>query len=168
MNKLEEVFGAKGRSLFWNIVWYGLAIMGLIYFIQFLLKKESSKIFARSDHEPKKSALDPLSGKVDLLTFDQWIEAAVADKEYRLAIRLYFLKLLKILDQKDLIEWKNFKTNTDYVRELKDNSLYKPFRDLSFSYEYIWYGEFEPNLEEFEEVSQDFDRCFNQLKSMVQ
>ncbi|MBL4650568.1 MAG: hypothetical protein JKY03_12625, partial [Aureispira sp.] len=48
-----------------------------------------------------------------------FLKQALVDKNYRLAIRLYYLAIIKELSGKGAIEWKKEKTNGDYRRELQ-------------------------------------------------
>ncbi len=62
-------------------------------------------------------------------------------KEYRSAIRYQFLYLLKLMTDKNMLEWDPEKTNRDYVRMLSGNALQSDFQKLSFVFENVWYGE---------------------------
>ncbi|WP_024480079.1 DUF4129 domain-containing protein [Cellulophaga baltica] len=73
---------------------------------------------------------------------DDLIANAVANKEYRLAIRYSYLMILKLLTDKDMIQWELQKTNSDYLNELTQNQLKTPFKASTRLYEYIWYGDF--------------------------
>ena len=63
--------------------------------------------------------------------------------DYRLAIRLHYLKSLRLLDTLGKIIWRSGKTNHDYLLEIKDTELKEEFDNLSYIYEYSWYGQFE-------------------------
>ena len=45
---------------------------------------------------------------------DKYLEKALKEKNYRLAIRIHFLMIIKLLQDKELIKWKKEKTNFDY------------------------------------------------------
>ncbi len=89
---------------------------------------------------------------------DGLIKEAINEKDYRLAIRYYYLKTLKKLLDKELIDWHPDKTNRDYVNELKINDLKNMFKHLTFIYDYVWYGKFTPAEEEFAEIKNDFNK----------
>ena len=84
------------------------------------------------------------------------IQAALNEKNYRLAVRFYYLLLLQKLAQKDLIDWQAQKTNADYVYELKDNKLRNNFTRLTRIYDFIWYGNFEVNETDFAKAEHEF------------
>jgi hypothetical protein len=61
------------------------------------------------------------------------------------------------MSEKELIEWDVEKTNSDYLYELKSPQLKANFEYLSYLYNYIWYGEFDLNTQEFEKAKKAFD-----------
>ena len=88
---------------------------------------------------------------------DSLIKKALANNDYRLAVRYNYLKVLKSLMDNSLIEWHPEKTNRDYVRELNTSDLGLKFRNLTFVYDYIWYGNFAPNQSEYTDIQSDFN-----------
>lgn len=70
------------------------------------------------------------------------IADAEKEKNTRLSIRLYYLWLLKSLKDKEVIRWLPDKTNSEYICEIGDPKLRNQFSQLSYLYEYVWYGEF--------------------------
>ena len=84
------------------------------------------------------------------------IQAALNEQNYRLAVRFYYLLVLQKLAQKDLIDWQVQKTNADYVYEIKDNTLRGNFSRLTRIYDFIWYGNFEVNANDFAKAEKEF------------
>jgi hypothetical protein len=76
------------------------------------------------------------------IDFDQNIEDAVNSKNYRLAVRLLYLKSLKRLSDSGMIDWQINKTNSVYVNELNHPAKKTVFLKLTHQFEYIWYGEY--------------------------
>lgn len=89
---------------------------------------------------------------------DQLIQEAIQKQNYRLAIRYYYLKLLKYLIDNQLIEWHPDKTNRDYVMALKGSELQPLFNRLTYIYEYVWYGKFKPDFQDFETMQHSFQK----------
>ena len=94
---------------------------------------------------------------------NELIEAALREKNYRLAVRFYYLLLLQKLAQKELIDWEVQKTNADYVYELKDAGLRNTFTRLTRVYDFIWYGNFEVNETDFAKAETEFKKSINAL-----
>ena len=76
------------------------------------------------------------------MDFDRLIAEATAARAYRRAVRLLYLKTLKTLAADNLIDWQRDKTNHEYIAELRQPALRSSFAELTFLFEYIWYGDF--------------------------
>lgn len=97
------------------------------------------------------------------IDFNEEIQQAVAKSNYRLAVRLYYLNALKKLSDQSLIQWQPEKTNQTYIAEIADPALKSQFTQLTTQFEYIWYGEFFINKDNFGTIKNSFDQ-FNALK----
>ena len=76
------------------------------------------------------------------MDFEERIKEAVNNRDYKLAVRLYYLKMLKLLSDKKIIDWQINKTNSSYVKEVKKINLHNQFEKITTIFEWIWYGEF--------------------------
>lgn len=88
--------------------------------------------------------------------FRKEIEAAVGKEDFKLAIRLYYLRTLKTLSEKNLIAWQPNKTNRSYFHELKP-AIQRDFGSLTDAFEYSWYGNFEVGKSDFDEIRAKFE-----------
>ncbi|MCG1036799.1 hypothetical protein [Polaribacter sargassicola] len=89
------------------------------------------------------------------------LQKAINNKEYRLAIRYYYLSVLKTLYNKKLIDYHKDKTNSEYLLEIEDSIIKKEFSYLSYVYSYVWYGDFpidETNFKLAENKYQSFKK----------
>lgn len=91
------------------------------------------------------------------------ISDAIKSEDYRLAVRYYYLKSLKLLEQKELIKWEDQKTNYEYLKELKDSRFKPSFEKFTFWYDYVWYGDFSIDSIEFESISKSFNQFYKDL-----
>lgn len=91
------------------------------------------------------------------------IQQAVADKNYRLAIRYYYLLILRQLSEGEHIDWKPQKTNDDYLNELANEQLKTGFSKVTLLYDYIWYGEFTIENIAYEKAVNVFTTLQNQI-----
>lgn len=57
-----------------------------------------------------------------------YIDKAILDKDYALAVRLYFLETIKALDANEHIRWKKDKTNLTYLYEIKSTTIADNFK----------------------------------------
>jgi hypothetical protein len=95
------------------------------------------------------------------IDFEAQIEKAIHEGNYRLVVRLLYLKTLKQLNDKNLIDWQPDKTNQTYVQELQNEQYQHAFATLTNQFEYIWYGEFHIDSRTFEPIQVSFQQ-FNQ------
>ena len=72
---------------------------------------------------------------------DDFIRQAIAKGDYNLAIRLYYLAIIKELSAAKQIKWKKDKTNRDYLREMGTSSSRVAFEDCTQTFERVWYGD---------------------------
>lgn len=90
------------------------------------------------------------------LNFVDEIDLAVEQQDYRRAIRLIYLYALKLLSDKNVIDWLPAKTNHDYLYEIQNEYFKKQFSMLSYYFEYVWYGDFQANATQFKEMKNAF------------
>ena len=84
------------------------------------------------------------------------IDKAVRKQNYRLAVRYYYLLILKRLTDAELIEYEFDKTNSDYFAEVTSEKLNPGFRKATNIYEYIWYGNFTVTEADFNKAQSIF------------
>jgi len=84
--------------------------------------------------------------------FENLIDEALSNNNYKLAIRYLYLKTLSSLSKKHLISLKDWKSPYDYQRELKGDTA-TCYAEIARLFEYVWYGDFDANKEDFDEGS---------------
>jgi hypothetical protein len=84
------------------------------------------------------------------------IQKACSGSDFRLAIRYQFLLLLHGMGQAGIITLSEDKTNHEYLTEIKNAEYRKIFERLADVFEYVWYGEFEPDKKLYESLSEGF------------
>ena len=90
------------------------------------------------------------------IPYENEIRNAVIAGNYRLATRLWYLRTLKELTEKNLIQYRHEKTNTEYLDELYRTKYYKEFMKLTRNFEYAWYGKFELTEQTYQLVEKEF------------
>lgn len=85
--------------------------------------------------------LDNIEEHIHETDLEAFLREALHNKQYNLAIRLYYLSVLKSLSNQELIHWKKDKTNKAYLREMSNHHLYNDFREATLIYENAWYGD---------------------------
>ena len=98
------------------------------------------------------------------INYQKEIDKAVSQGNYRLAIRLQFLRLLKNMSEKNIIRYKQDKTNLDYLMELHPTGYYNNFFRITRNYEYSWYGQFNVSEDAYKIIRNDFDKIDKDLR----
>lgn len=141
---------------------YAILVALIVFIILKLLNARFSTLF----YKPGSKVIIPISEldiDIENMKLDEMIEEEISRKRYRKAIRLLYVKLLKLLSKYNLIQWKKGKTDFDYFMELSGSSLQYDFKKLSLLYEYTWYGNFKPRENQFTSAYQDFNTIFKQV-----
>lgn len=134
--------------------------IGALVFIVFKLAGVDPKLLVQRSKAIKVSYEESFEN-IHEINFDEQIAAALAQHNYRLAVRLLYLNSLKHLSDQSLITWKAEKTNQTYVSELVDENQRAEFTQLTRQFEYVWYGDFFVDGAAFEKINQSFHQ-FNQ------
>jgi len=98
------------------------------------------------------------------INYQKEIDKAVSQGNFRLAIRLQFLRLLKNMSEKNIIGYKQDKTNHDYLMELHPTGYYNNFFRITRNYEYSWYGQFNVSEDAYKIIRNDFDKIDKELR----
>ena len=114
----------------------------------------------------KPVTLEEIETNLQEADVEGFLKQALANENYRLAIRLYYLAIIKELSGKGAIEWKKDKTNGDYRRELqrKNHPKLKDFRAVTRIFEYVWYSDMAFDGGQFEEVRINFKDLLASIK----
>lgn len=83
---------------------------------------------------------------------DPILTDALANANYRFALRIQFLRVVQHFDQTGIIHWRPDGTNRQYAREVKDDALRTPFRTLISWYESVWYGDAPITLAQYKDL----------------
>lgn len=143
------------------IIWSVIIVSFTI--IIWLLSK--TQLISLIKPKPKATSFNFTDVTEDLNTinFELKITDALNINDYRLAIRWHYLKILFLLDKKQLIVFAPYKTNIDYTYELKKDTYVTSYKQLSRIYEYIWYGQFSINEISYTENAKGFNNFEQQL-----
>ncbi len=141
-----------------------LAIVGLYKLYLYLQGKDPNAL--RRKQKDSFTSSEDIIENIHEVDFAKHIENALKNKSYNLAIRWSYLYNLKIMDDKKIIEWKPKKTNKDYYYEISKNQLKKDFKYLTYIYDYLWFGKFEIEKKEAEQILikfEDFKLILNKV-----
>ena len=128
----------------------------VVYFIfRAIVNKEGTWVFGKSSDKNIIPVTD-VENNIRTSNFKSLIAFAEKQKDFRLAVRYYYLWLLKSLTESEIIEYDVEKTNSDYHSEITSESIKNEFAYTSYLYNYIWYGEVNVNEAQFSRAKQAF------------
>lgn len=99
------------------------------------------------------------------INFPLEIERALANEDYKKAIRLLYLYTLKLFSDHKLIEWRPSKTNHDYAYEIEKENCRTSFSAISYIFDYVWYGDFTARADHYAEMHRAFMELEKDLTS---
>lgn len=165
--KLENVpkqeKGLVEADWFQNLLWI-IILCSFIGVVIWYLASSNIRLFSKESAKIKEEdSLDETTDDIFAIQYDREIQKAVDAKNYRLAVRLWYLKTLRELSDRNIIDYQHGKTNSHYVNSLYGSRHYKDFFRLTRNFEYTWYGQFNLSAEGYEMMRTDFTNFKNNL-----
>ena len=161
--KAEEPPERKKRNLpfvesdlFQTLLWICIVAAFAGILIMYLYNNNAG-LFRRSRRIKGEEETLPETDDIFAIDYDHQISKAAAAGNYRLATRLLYLRLLRTMADKNIIQYKQDRTNLDYLMQLSSSSYYKNFFSLTRNYEYVWYGLFDIDSDKYERVRSEFN-----------
>ncbi|RXM51871.1 MULTISPECIES: DUF4129 domain-containing protein [unclassified Chryseobacterium] len=166
MRKIDQIF----RSIFGKTVFeksskvtvalvrlFAIILVGFLLYIiiKYILGKDGNFIFGKKNKKMNLN-VEELHENIHEINFPESIAKFEHAGDYRSAVRYQFLFILKKLSDKKLINWNPEKTNKDYVAELRAVHLKNEFFDLSYIFDYVWYGEFNIDEQSYQKFKNQF------------
>lgn len=160
---LYKKLGLGGTSIYYTkLVFYTLIIIGAIYIIaRMIFYKEGTWLFRKKQNN--NLTYQNEVEEIESANFDILVKEALAQTNYRLAVKYYYLWVLQKLSEKEIIELSNLKTNADYQLETEDTSYNTHFKSVSYYYNYIWYGEFVIDQEAYQKIEISYQQLLKDL-----
>ena len=162
---LGDLFGFEVSTEFvkyFQVLIYIIIAAFVIYlFIRFFTHENGRTLFSKK--ATAFPGVDLSQQHITQVDFTILLEKALADKDYRLAIRYQYLISLKVLATQEKISWEFHKTNLDYIQELSNTSLKETFGKISYIYDYIWYGEQPIDQQKYQQAVGTFHHLKQQL-----
>jgi hypothetical protein len=142
-----------------------IAIAGAVIFLVYILINEGvSNLFSSNRNKTVNNFEEITAENIENADIITLIKNAENDDDYRLAIRYYYLLVLKTLSLKNYIKFEDDKTNNEYLIEVSDKPFSKDFQYTSYLYNYIWYGEFPINLNNYITAKTNMETLLKQVK----
>lgn len=141
---------------FMQVLVFGVVIVALA----FLLYKLFGGTFVKNRKvtQDKAFTIEDIEDRIHESDLERFLREALEKKDYRLAIRVYYLAIIKELSLKDLIRWKRDKTNREYLNEViaAKPELHGGFRETTLAFERVWYGDIDVREQDYDMISPRF------------
>lgn len=150
-----RIFANKSSWFLFRLVLFVVAGGALVYMILRIAGIDVIGLFmgrSKNIELPYTESLEDIHA----INFDTEIDNAVSGRNYRLAVRLLYLRSLKQLSDAQLIHWQIEKTNSSYITELGDTEYRRLFGLLTTRFEYVWYGDFPIDGQAFQNINSLF------------
>lgn len=149
-------------SAFINIFFIILFVLVVFFIAKAIINKEGNWVFGKSSDKNLIPVMD-VETNIHATDFKSLIQNAEKENNFRLAVRYYYLWLLKTLSEAELIDYDVEKTNSDYYLELENETVRNEFSYTSYLYNYIWYGEFDINADQFDKAKKAYNQFLRSL-----
>lgn len=146
-----------------KIFYVAIFLLVVFFIVKAIINKEGNWVFGKSSDKSIIPVSD-IENNIYKTDFNDLIVKAEREQNFRLAIRYYYLWLLKLLSEAEIIEYDVEKTNSDYHLEIENLETKKEFSYTSYLYNYIWYGEFDIDAPQYDKAKNAFDQFLNLIK----
>lgn len=156
--KVWNVFIDKMPWIFKVLMW-----VFVLFFIFIVITKTKLYNIFYSNREIEAPYYKFLSNDNEIVNYDEAIRLQVDKEQYRLAIRLLYLKLIGILRSKELIHYSKDKTNFDFLHDLTNNDLKSRFYSVTLIFNHVWYGDIEIAKDQFLMFEESFKSLYTDV-----
>ncbi len=149
---------------FFRVVPYLLLAVLIFVLIRFFMNVNSRAL----THSRKNDPLVSHSEDAHIIKnedIQKLIQQALGDKNYRLAIRYYYLHILKLMSDREIIDWQLQKTNDDYLNEIDKQDIKRSFTKITRLYDHIWYGNFDIDQPKYQRAETAFTHLQKNLEN---
>ncbi len=168
-NKDPKVFKRQRSKMTFNgiglvrIILY-IIIIGVLVVVLYLILKNFLNFFdERVPSSDLKNIVENLEENIHEADFETLLANALTNKEFKLAVRILYLKTIKQLADKEIIKWKKEKTNGHYIREIASPKTSSMFSFLTLAYENAWFSTYQVDEAKYKKLSRHFYDFINQL-----
>ncbi len=151
----------KDASALRIILYIGFGALLLLVLVRLFTNKFT---IINSKAPRKEFTIEEIEENIHESDIDRFLKEALKNRSYHLAIRLYYLKVIKELSLNNSIHWKKDKTNRDYLREMRPQENYSKFREITRIFDKVWYGEIKVDEKDYNAVEPVFKTFMKTIK----
>ncbi len=159
----SDNFSFNFSALNWLFV---LILISAVVFLAYtLLKDGGSKLFSARKNGKINSYGEISADNIAQADIKSLIDNAENENNYRLAIRYYYLLVLKQLTLNNFIKYEDDKTNADYMKAIASQKFSNGFAYTSYIYNYTWYGEFALDMKQYQLAKSSFIQLIKEVNT---
>lgn len=140
-----------------------ILVAGAILFVVIKILQNINSSPSISNDNGRIYTLQEVEEKILEIDLNKILNDALSAQDYRLALRIHFLIIIKALSLKGKITWAKDKTNWEYYNEIKDENIAFKFKEIIVPFEVIWYGEHELNENQYNKLQPPYNSFKIQL-----
>ncbi len=152
----------EGMSVIGKTIFIGL-IIALIALLLYFMSK-SALFLGNAAVNTEIITLEEVENDLHESDLERFLRQALEKSDYRLALRIYYLMILKALSLKELIVWKKDKTNYEYCQELRPVAgVYQQFKSITLLFDRVWYGDVVIEKQDYDRLQPIFNGLLKQI-----
>lgn len=132
----------------------------LIYMILVSFGNKNKKVKPVESIENKFENLTITKSELELA-----LEAALKDNNFREAVRIYFIAVIKEMKDRRWIKWEKKKTNYHYINEISGRNQQPDFITATRAFEIVWYGNRSIAAQEYAQIEPVFKKLISSINS---
>ncbi len=153
---LEGIFGSgPGRFLFGKLIWILIVLGALTLF--FLAMRRG--VFTGAFRGKPRSAVvvNDIHEELHAEDLGALVRQAEEAGEWRRAVRLRYLQVLRYGLDNGLLNWRPEYTDRDYSSQLSDPAKRESFGKIAFTFQWVWYGEAQLDRASYNQLTAPFE-----------
>lgn len=136
----------------------GIAILAVVIYFLFMRyqdDKDGAAVITNFD--------DVAPSEIPKTELERRLEEALNRGDFREAVRIYFIFIIKDLSDKNWIKWEKKKTNISYLMEMRSRPQFELFNRSVSVFEVVWYGNYTIDQQSFKEVEPTFKQLLDAI-----
>jgi hypothetical protein len=152
--------GGGGNSTWLLIIMICILAAAVIYMIIVSFSDKNKKVNPIPVDENKFENLTITKSELELA-----LEVALKNKNYREAVRIYFIAVIKEMKDRRWIKWEKKKTNHHYINEISGRTQHPDFITATRAFEIVWYGNRTLAENDYNQLEPLFKKLINSINS---
>lgn len=140
------------------LILIGAALIGFVVYLIINNDNTGSKKVEIDDYFENIAPAD-----IPLTELERRLKEALEQCDYRSAVRIYYLFILKDISIKKWVFWEKDKTNMHYLREMSGKPEFNDFNKAISYFEVIWYGKRQIDQAQFQSIQPYFTNLLQKL-----